>query len=416
MLVNFINTILFAINTEATLAVIGVSRVEIPTLGSIVVFWALNYNALFTGNYVWNRCADRCQRSSFPRPFSSPRRGSTRPSPTSVVFYDPAQECCCQSYRTGRGTINAVDGVTLDIPDNCILGVAGESGCGKSTLMKVILWGREFGRWRWPKAKSIMAFPMKKGEPITSANIQRQMVQDDLLYPAELDELAQPGRPHRQAVHRLSRHRFRQGSAFSKRVRAFIGKLDLPVETLDAYPHQLSGGHASARDDRHGHVLPAASDPGGRNRRRPWMWWCKRKSFCCSWSCREQMGNTIMLVFSRHGRALSGHASHADSCMRPKAVEYAASETLFAAPASSLHPHADHAPCRPLATTGRVRAFRAVRPVFGGNLRGCRFADRCPLATDRCRSEEPALLEHKPGHFAACHYAGTELPEEKALS
>lgn len=52
MLVNFINTILFAINTEATLAVIGVSRVEIPTLGSIV-FWALNYNALFTGNYVW---------------------------------------------------------------------------------------------------------------------------------------------------------------------------------------------------------------------------------------------------------------------------------------------------------------------------------------------------------------------------
>lgn len=52
MLVNFINTMLFAINTEATLAVIGVSKVEIPTLGSIV-FWALNYNALFTGNYVW---------------------------------------------------------------------------------------------------------------------------------------------------------------------------------------------------------------------------------------------------------------------------------------------------------------------------------------------------------------------------
>jgi peptide/nickel transport system permease protein len=51
-LVNFINTMLFAINTEATLAVIGVSRVEIPTIGSIV-FWALNYNALFTGNYVW---------------------------------------------------------------------------------------------------------------------------------------------------------------------------------------------------------------------------------------------------------------------------------------------------------------------------------------------------------------------------
>ena len=32
--------------------VIGLSTVEVPTLGSIIL-WALNYNALFTGNYVW---------------------------------------------------------------------------------------------------------------------------------------------------------------------------------------------------------------------------------------------------------------------------------------------------------------------------------------------------------------------------
>jgi peptide/nickel transport system permease protein len=51
-LVGFINTILFAINLEATLAVIGLSKVEVPTLGSII-FWALNYNALFTGHYLW---------------------------------------------------------------------------------------------------------------------------------------------------------------------------------------------------------------------------------------------------------------------------------------------------------------------------------------------------------------------------
>lgn len=52
MIVGFINTILFAINTEATLAIIGLSKVEVPTLGSII-FWALSYNALFTGNYTW---------------------------------------------------------------------------------------------------------------------------------------------------------------------------------------------------------------------------------------------------------------------------------------------------------------------------------------------------------------------------
>jgi ABC-type dipeptide/oligopeptide/nickel transport systems, permease components len=52
MVVNFINTILFAINTEAALAVLGLSKVEVPTLGSIL-FWALNYNALFIGQRTW---------------------------------------------------------------------------------------------------------------------------------------------------------------------------------------------------------------------------------------------------------------------------------------------------------------------------------------------------------------------------
>jgi peptide/nickel transport system permease protein len=52
VVVNFINTILFAINTEAALAVIGLSKVEVPTLGSIL-FWALNYNALLSGQLSW---------------------------------------------------------------------------------------------------------------------------------------------------------------------------------------------------------------------------------------------------------------------------------------------------------------------------------------------------------------------------
>ena len=42
------------------------------------------------------------------------------------------------TYTTQRGQVNAVDGVSLEIPDSIIMGIAGESGCGKSTLMKVI--------------------------------------------------------------------------------------------------------------------------------------------------------------------------------------------------------------------------------------------------------------------------------------
>lgn len=52
MIVGFINTILYVINTEAGLAVIGLSNLSVPTLGSIL-YWALNYNAMMTGNLAW---------------------------------------------------------------------------------------------------------------------------------------------------------------------------------------------------------------------------------------------------------------------------------------------------------------------------------------------------------------------------
>jgi peptide/nickel transport system permease protein len=52
LVIAFIDAILWVTTTEAALAVIGLSKVEIPTLGSII-FWALSYNALFTKQYMW---------------------------------------------------------------------------------------------------------------------------------------------------------------------------------------------------------------------------------------------------------------------------------------------------------------------------------------------------------------------------
>jgi peptide/nickel transport system permease protein len=51
-IVSFINTVLYAINTEAALAVIGLSNLTVPTLGT-TLYWALNYNAFLTKQYAW---------------------------------------------------------------------------------------------------------------------------------------------------------------------------------------------------------------------------------------------------------------------------------------------------------------------------------------------------------------------------
>ncbi|HZY76598.1 MAG TPA: ABC transporter ATP-binding protein, partial [Jatrophihabitantaceae bacterium] len=46
------------------------------------------------------------------------------------------------------------------------------------------------------------------------------------------------------------------------------------------------------------------------------------------------------------------------------------------------------------------------RPVSPAEQpRGCAFAPRCPLATDKCEQEDPALVAHGPGHFVACWHA-----------
>ena len=65
---------------------------------------------------------------------------------------------------------------------------------------------------------------------------------------------------------------------------------------------------------------------------------------------------------------------------------------------------------------GRLDTIPGFLPVLGAELPGCVFADRCALADDRCRTEEPPLAEVVPGHDSRCWYhdRATELPREEA--
>jgi len=66
---------------------------------------------------------------------------------------------------------------------------------------------------------------------------------------------------------------------------------------------------------------------------------------------------------------------------------------------------------------GRLDTIPGFLPSLGAELSGCVFADRCALADDRCRTEEPPLITIEGGHESRCwyHERAPELPREESL-
>lgn len=314
------------------------------------------------------------------------------------------------SYRTGRGSIDAVDGVDIEIPDGCIVGIAGESGCGKSTLMKAI-YGDILAPMTLSSGMIEYSFKDSEGQPVTSETVRHEWFKS-------LSYIPQSSMNSMNPVIRI-REQFIDfpGTDPDKKrvlqnVRAYIGKLGLPEEALDSFPHQLSGGMRQ----RMMIALATFFQPDLIIADEPTTALdvvVQKEILLLLMDLQEQMGNTILIV--SHDMGVHYQVTQRMLIMyAAKAVEYGDSDSVFAAP---LHPYTKML-IGSLPTIGDDRARQGIPgspPSLWGDLSGCRFAARCPLATDRCRMEEPQLTEHKPGHFAACHHAGVELPVEGAV-
>jgi len=89
-----------------------------------------------------------------------------------------------------------------------------------------------------------------------------------------------------------------------------------------------------------------------------------------------------------------------------KLVEISPSEALFQTP---LHPYTQillaSIPIPDPEARRKKETLKGDIPTPLNPPSGCRFHPRCPIAIDRCKTEEPALRELRPGHFAACHLA-----------
>ncbi len=304
------------------------------------------------------------------------------------------------SYTTARGQVNAVDGINIEIPSGQIVGIAGESGCGKSTLLKVI-----YGDLIYPlelKTGNIQyGFEDDSGKEVTTDNIKNYWFKRISYIPqSSMSSLNPVIRIRKQFVD--FQDRLKPESEILDEVREYIKNLDLPPEAIDAYPHQLSGGMRQRIMVAMGTFFKpdiiladeptAALDVVGQ-----------KGILLLLMEIQEQMNNTILFV--SHDMGVHYQITHKMLIMyAAKVVEFGDSEDVFKAP---LHPYSKML-TESLPTIGDDKMREGIEgrpPSLWDNLQGCRFAARCPLVTELCRKQEPELIEHRPGHFAACHHA-----------
>ena len=299
-------------------------------------------------------------------------------------------------FDTPRGQLHAVDDVNLTINKGETLGVVGESGCGKSTLGRTMLrlLPHTSGEVLF-EGKDILKYDAKHMKALRQ---DMQMIFQDPY--ASLDSrytvsqiIEEPLILCRKDMSKADR---------AKRVKELMDIVGLAQRFVNTYPHELDGG----RRQRIGVARALALDPK--------FIVCDEPVSALDVSIQAQILNLIMdlqddmglsYMFITHDLSVVKHISNNIAVMYlGQCIEHAPTEELFANP---MHPYTKALLAAiPLPDPARRNQ---EREIIRGEVTspidpppGCRFAVRCPFATEECRHKPVELKEVSPGHFLAC--------------
>jgi peptide/nickel transport system ATP-binding protein len=281
------------------------------------------------------------------------------------------------------------------------VGLVGESGCGKSTLGRLIV------RLHEPTAGTI-AFGGVDISHANSATIRPlrrrlQMIFQDPY--ASLNPRMTIGQILRGP---LQAHGIAQDTAgTATRVRELLDVVGLPAQATNRFPHEFSGGQRQrisiARALAVSPEFIVADEPISALD-------VNIQAQIINLLIDLQQRFALTYLFIAHDLAVVRHVSDRIVVLYlGKVMEVAPASELFASP---LHPYTNSlisaAPIPDAAVERKRERLRLTgEPPSAIDLpSGCRFRSRCPIATDRCAVEVPPLTEHRPGHWAACHFAG----------
>ncbi len=296
------------------------------------------------------------------------------------------------SLRTG--VLKAVDNVSFRIEKGKTFGLVGESGSGKSTIGKAIL------RYHRPASGEIFyndteigslpekeLLPFRKRmqsvfqDPYSSLD-PSHTVQDIICEPMEI-------------------HRMYTAAERKERAGELIQVVGLKEQDLLKYPHEFSGGQRQRIS-----IARALSV-------RPEFVVCDEPISALDVSLQAQIVQMLQdlqkeygltyLFISHQLQVVQKICDEIGVLYLGSLMEVSNAGMLYGNP---LHPYTQMLIASIPVPDPRVKTLEHIvtdSGVQSRNISGCRFHNRCPWCTEKCRQEVPKLVEAEPGHFVACH-------------
>jgi oligopeptide/dipeptide ABC transporter ATP-binding protein len=299
-------------------------------------------------------------------------------------------------FSSEKKPIRAVDGVSLTIRKGETLGLVGESGCGKTTIGKSVL------RLIEPTSGQIF-FGDQDILQLNRASLRKLRPRMQFIFQDPYESLNPRMKVGEIVGEGLEVHQIARGREKSQRVSDILGKVGLHPQDADRYPHEFSGGQRQrigiARAISLHPDLIVADEPVSALDVS-----IQAQILNLLMDLRDQFGLTYLFI--SHDLRIVKHISDRIAVMyMGKIVEMADGEELFRRP---LHPYTRlllaAIPKLNLQKRSDPTAVREEsRPL--SSEQGCSFQPRCPHSKERCKVEEPQLLDRGEGHWVACHFA-----------
>jgi peptide/nickel transport system ATP-binding protein len=306
------------------------------------------------------------------------------------------------AYSSGGNEVRAVDGVSLQMRDGEVLGIAGESGCGKSTLAAVLSLGARPPLYVKSGEMTLDGerYDLTKGYKLPR-ELRGKLI--SILPQGALNSLNPTARVRDLAYDVIHAHEEDVTRAqATERTGARLEQLGLPTRVLESYPHQLSGG----MKQRVVAVISTLLNPRVLIADEPTsaLDVSSQKALVLQIKLLMEQKVITSVVFITHDLPMLRNVADRIAVMYAgKIAEIGSNQQIIDA---GQHPYTKAligsilVP-EPYVRAKRIEGIEGQPPDLRSPPSGCRFHPRCSLADQRCTLEEPPQVGDE-NQFAAC--------------